>query len=140
MAVLTALFGFHFASAQEKNIAFEQLPAEAQVFVKNHFPNLKVVSVFEDVKPNHSEYDVLFENGTEIEFSSNGDWEEVTSRANNELPASVVPPAILQHIKNQFPNTFVREIKKKRYGFEVEISNGSDLEFDKNGNFLRFDK
>lgn len=138
MVILAALFGFHFASAQEKNITFEQLPAEAQTFVKKHFSKLKVVNVFEDAKPNHTEYDVFFENGTEIEFLSNGDWEEVKSRT-NELPASVVPAAISQYIKNQFPNAFVREIKKKRYGFEVEISNGLDLEFDQNGNFLRFD-
>lgn len=139
MAILTALLGFHFASAQEKNIAFEQLPAQAKTFVKEHFSTLKVVSVFEETKPNHKEYDVIFENGTEIEFSSNGEWEEVKSRT-TELPASVIPTAILQHVKKQFPDAFIREIKTKRYGFEVEISNGMDLEFDKSGKFLRFDE
>ncbi|MDO5105444.1 PepSY-like domain-containing protein [Capnocytophaga sp.] len=136
--ILIALFGFQFVSAQERNITFEQLPAQAQTFVKKHFAAQRVVTVVEDAKPYSKEYDVYFENGTKIEFYANGDWEEVKSRA-AEVPAGIVPAAISQYVKAQYPNAFVQEIKKKHYGYEIEISNGLDLEFDKTGKFLRID-
>jgi len=33
----------------------------------------------------------------------------------------------------------IKEIKKKRTGYEVELSNGLDLEFNSKGKFLRMD-
>ena len=70
-----ALFAVSFASAQnDRVISFEQLPAKAQSFIKQHFSSSDVVSVLKDNEYlKKKEYTVYLNNGTEIEFYSNGD-------------------------------------------------------------------
>lgn len=136
-----ALLGMNFVSAQnDKTISFNALPAKSQSFIREYFSESNVASVWEDtdylVK---KEYTVVLNDGTEIEFLSTGDWEEVKSRT-NEVPSKIIPNGIYQHVTKNFPNTFVKEIKKKKYGYEVELSNGLDLEFNKSGKFLRIDE
>ena len=137
--IFVAVFMTNCAIAQDKMITFAELPAKAQTFIKTHFDEKEVAGVYEDTEYMvQKEYSVYLNDGTELEFFSNGDWEEVKTRT-GQVPDKIIPSAILQHIQRQFPNTFVKEIKKKRYGYEVEISNGLDLEFNKNGKFLRID-
>ncbi|MDO4228546.1 MAG: PepSY-like domain-containing protein [Capnocytophaga sp.] len=139
MAVLVTLFGVQFANAQNNVIAFETLPAKAQSFVKEHFSVQEISGVYEDVEHlQQKEYSVYFNDGTEIEFFSNGDWEEVKSRK-GQVPDKIVPTEIAQYVKKQYSQTQIKDIKKKRIGYEVELSNGLDLEFNKKGQFLRID-
>lgn len=135
-----ALFAVSFASAQnDRVISFEQLPAKAQSFIKQHFSSSDVVSVLEDNEYlKKKEYTVYLNNGTEIEFYSNGDWEEVKSRT-EKLPEAIIPNRIAQHVKKNFPNVFIKELKKRRQGYEIELSNGLDLIFNKAGKFVRVD-
>lgn len=138
--LLVALFSLTFASAQDDRfISFNQLPAKAQSFIKEYFSEENIASVWVDtdylVK---KEYTVVFNDGSEVEFYSNGDWEEVKSRT-SEVPARIIPSGVAQHVQRNFPNTFVKEIKKRKYGYEVELSNGLDLEFNRAGKFLRID-
>lgn len=139
VGVCIAIFMTNCAVAQDKVITFAELPAKAQTFIKTYFDQKEVASVYEDTEYMvQKEYSVYLNDGTELEFFSNGDWEEVKTRT-GQVPDKIIPSAITQHIQKQFPSTFVKEIKKKRYGYEVEISNGLDLEFNKNGKFLRID-
>ena len=115
------------------------MPAKAQSFIKQHFSSSDVVSVLEDNEYlKKKEYTVYLNNGTEIEFYSNGDWEEVKSRT-EKLPEAIIPNRIAQHVKKNFPNVFIKELKKRRQGYEIELSNGLDLIFNKAGKFVRVD-
>ncbi len=136
-ALLTLLIA-EVATAQEQVITFAELPAKAQTFVKDYFSQNQATSVYKDTEFLSAEYNVYFDNGTEIEFDDKGEWKEVKSRTEG-VPSNIIPTGISQHVQKQFPNTFVKEIKKKRYGYEVEISNGLDLEFNTKGQFLRID-
>jgi len=42
-------------------------------------------------------------------------------------------------VRKSFPNTAIKKIEKKRFGYDVELINGLDLEFDSKGNFKRID-
>ncbi|CEN50951.1 conserved hypothetical protein [Capnocytophaga canimorsus] len=55
------------------------------------------------------------------------------------MPTEIIPQSISQYVQKNFPNVFVKEIKKRRSGYDVEISNGLDLEFNKQGKFIRID-
>ncbi len=55
------------------------------------------------------------------------------------VPEGIVPAAIKTYIKTKHINKFVIEIKKERKEYEVELNNGIDIVFDKNGNFKRYD-
>ncbi|MDO4782398.1 MAG: PepSY-like domain-containing protein [Capnocytophaga felis] len=138
--LLVALFSVTFASAQnDKLISFNQLPAKAQSFIKEHFSEGNIASVWVDADYLlKKEYTVIFNDGSEVEFYSNGDWEEVKSRT-GEIPAKIIPAGIARYVQKNFPNTFVKEIKKRRHGYEIELSNGLDLDFNRAGKFLRID-
>ncbi|WP_369695841.1 PepSY-like domain-containing protein [uncultured Duncaniella sp.] len=48
-------------------------------------------------------------------------------------------PAIATYVKQNHKGSRIIGIEKKRNGYEIELSNDLDLEFDKQGNFIRFD-
>ena len=125
--------------AADKVITFTELPQKAQAFVKKHFSQKDVILVKMDTKFLVSkEYEVKFNNGTEVEFDSDGEWKKIDMK-NNRVPAEAIPMKITEYVQRSFPNTFIKEIKKNRNKIEVEISNGLELEFTKEGDFKRID-
>ena len=125
-------------SAKDTPITFEQLPAKAQAFVKQHFKVNDIASVWKDDDFHDQDYKVYFNDGTQIEFYSNGDWEEVKTRT-QAVPAKLIPNGIAQYVKKTYPQTDIYKIQTTRYGYEVELANGLDLEFNAKGQFLRID-
>ncbi|GJH41762.1 hypothetical protein RCZ04_23120 [Capnocytophaga sp. HP1101] len=125
-------------SAKDTPITFAQLPAKAQTFVKQHFKVEDIASVWKDDDIHDKDYKVHFNDGTEIEFYANGDWEEVKSRT-QAIPAKIIPNGIAYYVSKTYPQTNIYKIQKKRYGYEVELTNGLDLEFNAKGQFLRID-
>ncbi len=137
--VVTVLFAMNFATAKEQQIQFSELPQKAQTFVKTHFSQGEVASVWKDTEYLIVEdYTVVLNNGTEIEFYPSGEWKEVKARG-TQIPAKIIPGSISQYVSQQFSGNNIKKISKKRYGYEVELTGGTDLEFDKNGKFLRID-
>ena len=139
VTVVTVLFAVNFAAAKDVQIKFSELPQKAQTFVKTHFSESDVASVWKDTEMLLVEdYTVVFNNGTEIEFYPSGEWKEVKSRG-TEIPAKIIPSGIAQYVSQNFNGHPIKKISKKRYGYEVELSGGTDLEFSQNGKFLRID-
>lgn len=114
------------------------LPATAQQFIAKHHGKAKVSHVQRDREEGQRTYEVYFENGDYIEFNAQGQWLEVKSR-NNEVPASILPAAMAQHLKAQHPNVRVVKIERERRQLVVELANGLELIYDRNGNFKRYD-
>ncbi|MDO4229153.1 MAG: PepSY-like domain-containing protein [Capnocytophaga sp.] len=139
IAVVGALFLGQSAMAQaDRQVQFSELPKNAQSFVKQHFANQNIASTWYDADPSDQDYKVHFDNGDEIEFFTNGEWEEVKSR-NGKVPNAIIPNGIANYVKQNYTSTEIYKIQKKRYGYEVELSNGMDLEFNQKGEFLRID-
>lgn len=137
---MTALVGMSFSAfAQKKVLEFAQLPKTAQTFVNSHF-NKQPVSLVTSEKETLSpiEYKVVLQNGTEIEFDQKGNWTEVDGNK-TAIPEKIIPAAILAHVKKSFPNNGITQISKERRGYDVELSNGLDLDFDLQGKFLKID-
>lgn len=127
------------ASANEKVIPFSKLPAKAQTFVKTYFKQSDVAAVTLDTEYFiQKEYAVIFKDGSKVEFDGNGAWESIDMKT-SAVPATLIPQAIQRHVQKSFPDTFVQEIKQTRATYEVEISNGLDLEFSRQGEFLKVD-
>lgn len=125
-------------SAQDKMISFEELPASVKTFVSNHFSKENVASVVLDRGLISDEYSIFMNDGTQVEFDSKGQWTEMKSSA-NEVLKKFIPAKISDYISQKYPSVLIKEIKNKRNNFEVELSNGLDLVFDKKGQFLRFE-
>ena len=110
-------------------VPVSQLPAAARTFVQKNFPGKKIMFAQKD-NIFSSTYETHLDNGAEIEFYRNGDWNKVDCH-HSAVPASIVPAVIANYVKANFPGTFVTKIDKERYGYEVELSNDLELKFNK---------
>ncbi|WP_315599070.1 PepSY-like domain-containing protein [Porphyromonas endodontalis] len=56
------------------------------------------------------------------------------------VPKKIVPNAISNYVAKNFPGTSIRQIEKRRRGgYQVELSNGLELKFDSSLKFVRMD-
>lgn len=136
-----ALFaaGAAFASARaDKPIAVGELPAAAQQFIKTHFASSDVLYAKVDDDLFDNDYKVVFADGVSVEFAGNGEWKEVQTRR-GEVPAAIVPQAIRERVASQFPAARIESIDRDRRGFDVELSNGLELKFDRKFNLVEID-
>ena len=129
--VVFSLLAFGVATAQDEGLVpISTLPASAQSFIKQHFSASSIVSVWQDTEKGEVEdYTVLF---------ADGNWKEVKSR-NGQVSPKIVPTKITKYVHKNYPNVIVKEIKKERTKYEVDLSNGVELIFNLNGKFLKID-
>ena len=123
----------------DKSITREELPQRAQMFLTRHFEFADVLyAKAERGMGVVTSYDVVLEGNVKVEFNRSGDWTSVDCER-GQVPDSVLPQSILDYVKNRFSKAYVVEIERDRMGYEVKLSNDLDLDFDKNGQFLRVD-
>lgn len=137
LLTLLILTTVSLSSAQEKKITTAQLPSTAQNFIKQNFKGATVTSAKLDKEMFDTDYDATLSNGVRINFDSKGNWDEIESR--NGLPSSVIPKAISSYVAANFKGQNIVQIDKKIAGYDIELSNGTELEFDTAGKFLRID-
>jgi hypothetical protein len=140
LLILITLFNAFALQAEDAHriITFEELPIKAQEFVTTYFSSQTIRFVRMEIEVTKTEYTVRFENGMEIEFNSNGDWEEVESHSEC-LPSGFLSEMILNFLNKNHPNYCLNEIARDRHKIEVELANGLEIVFNKSGEFLRYD-
>lgn len=115
------------------------LPKAAQtVIAKNFKAKVSVVKIDKDFG-RISEYEAILTDGTEISFDRDGNWENVEVGNNSSVPAAFVPEAIRRYVAANQSGQRIVGIDKERHGYDVELSNGVEMKFDKAGTFLRYD-
>ena len=127
------------ASADNDRIVpYENLPAKAQEFVKKYFPSEKVSYVKEEADFMELSYEVVFAQGTKVEFTGQGEWKEVDCRYST-LNEELVPEQIRAYVKQNFPDTKFVKIEKGYRDYEVKLTNRLELTFDMNFNLVDID-
>ena len=119
------------ASADDKPITFEQLPAKAQQFIKTNFPQEKIAFTSLDRDIFGDTYDVLFASGTKLEFTDKGEWKEIECKYST-VDEKFIPEQIRKYVTDTYPGTKYVKIEKGKNGYEVELTNGLELTFDRN--------
>jgi hypothetical protein len=125
-----------FTALQAQDLKLSELPAPVQSFLKKHFK-----SAFKEAKKDKGlanvTYDVTLMDGTEIEFSSTGEWREVEGNG-KAIPTSFMAGGISSYVKTNYPKTAITKIALEIMGgYAVNLSNGKELEFNKKGEFLK---
>ncbi len=139
LLALVALVSVPSAVAGDRPITFERLPQAAQQFVKKHFASYQISIVKLDEELLEKSYDIIFTDGTKIEFDRKGNWQDIDSK-HSAVPASVIPAQIANYLSKHHPNEQVRQIERtRRRGYQVELSSGADLVFDSKYRFVGFD-
>lgn len=130
--VLTGIFMLVLQARadNDKPITVGQLPATARQIVKKHFAGKKVAMAKMETGFLEKSYEVVFTNGDKIEFDRNGSWTEVVSKGN--VPAALVPAAIRNYLKQNYPGQSVVKIEKDGRDYEVKLSGGLEITFNKN--------
>ena len=114
------------------------LPEPITAFLSQHFPDATVALVETDAEHGGLEYDVTLNDGTEVDFDTRNQWESVDCKV-KPVPAALVPNQIAAYVKTNYNAAAITKIDNKRYGYEVELSNGLDLKFDNTGRFVGID-
>ncbi|GIM52599.1 hypothetical protein CAPN004_16290 [Capnocytophaga cynodegmi] len=127
-------------NAQESVVTQNELPQEAQSFIKKHFSQYTLDYIILDKEYFSSDdYTVRFSEGLKIEFNEKGEWTEIDGNY-TEIPTEFISKNITSYVKAKFANTRIVKIEKGFFGTqEVKLSNGLELEFDSKGNFKRVD-
>ena len=134
IVIIIAVFSLGVITAKADNdrvIAKENLPVKAQQFINVHFAGNKVSYVKEERDFFERSYEIVFADGSKVEFGRSGDWVDVDCRYTS-VPSAIVPDAIKAYVKEHFPEVQITEIERKRSNYEVKLSNKLELVFDKN--------
>jgi len=67
-------------------------------------------------------YEVHLTDGTEINFTSKGDWDKVDCQF-KAVPAALVPAPIAAYVQANFQGTPIVKIDKERCGYDIELPN-----------------
>lgn len=126
------------AQSQAPAAVPQALPEAINAFVQQYFAGATIVNVETDSEYGGIEYDVILNDGTEIDFDRNNQWDNVNCHT-KAVPAALVPQAITNYVKSNYQALPITKIDKDAYGYEIELSNGMDLKFDTAGRFLGID-
>ncbi|WP_165043436.1 PepSY-like domain-containing protein [Dysgonomonas sp. ZJ709] len=123
----------------DRIISLKELPAISQAFLEKHFPEQTVTLAEKD----DDGYEVVLNNKFKIDFSLSGDWDDINGYG-QAIPKSILellPTGIVSHVETNYPaETFITEINKETYGFEIELSNKLELKFKSDGTYIGIDK
>lgn len=119
--------------------AAQSVPQEVNDFVQKYFPGTSIMRVETDNDHGGVEYDVILSDGTEIDFDANNLWDNVDCHT-KAVPAALVPEAIASYVKAKHQSLDITKIDKELAGYDIELSNGLDLKFNKSGQFMGGDK
>lgn len=112
---------------------------EINTFVDTYFPQTTI----KRVKLDGNEYEVKLYDNTEIEFNLSFEWKNIdceNSQIYGMVPTEIVPAQITAYVTASFPNQHIDQIEKKHNGgWEIELSNGIEIEFDANFNVTEID-
>lgn len=111
-------------------------------FVKTYFPDTEVIANIKD----GLDCDVTLSDYTQIGFDGNLfgklEWDEVDCRhasANTAIPAALVPTEIANYVNRIHGSQSIVKIAKDNRSWDIELSNGIEIEFDRRFNVVDFD-
>lgn len=119
-------------------ISYSQLPHKAQSFLTTYFPDAKISLARKEIDVLELNYDVIFTDGSKVEFDRKGDWTEVDCVA-NPLPDGIVPTAITKVTKERYPAAKVTKIERDHREYEVKLNNRVELTFNKSMQLIDID-
>ena len=126
-------------ACSDKPVAVEQLPQPVKAFIQQHFPGQAITYAEKDVELTGSKYDVVLADGTRVDFDTDNVWDKIECTMASPVPTAVIPAPIVAHIQTNFPDAMILKIDKDHDGYEVELANGLELKFNKQGVLTEMD-
>ncbi|EDP6564741.1 hypothetical protein FVY30_08960 [Campylobacter jejuni] len=125
---LLALLGTTVLLAKDMVVPASELPNNAKEFISKNFKTAQIGLVKKDI----DSYDVILNDGTEIDFMINGEWKEVDGKY-KALPHTILPNVMK---KVSTPNAQILEVDKEINGYKFKFNNNMEVYTDMQGNIL----
>jgi len=126
-------------ASNDKPIQITEMPQQAQKFIKSYFPTHSVAMAKMETDFLSKSYDVIFTNGDKVEFDKKGRWTHIDCE-HSVVPSGVVPLSIKEYVQKQYPSAKILKLElTDRKGYDVELSNDVEIEFDKKFNVIDID-
>ena len=126
-------------ACSDKPVTAEQLPEPVKTFIQQTFPGQTISYAEKDVEVMGTKYDVVLADGTRVDFDTDGVWDKIECTMENPVPTALIPEPIVAHIQANFPDAMILKIDKEHNGYEVELANGLELKFNKQGVLTEMD-
>ena len=126
-------------ACSDKPVTAEQLPEPVKTFVQQAFPGQTIIYAEKDQELTGAKYDVVLNDGTRVEFNTDDEWDKIECPMTNPVPTALIPEPIVAHIQANFPDAMILKIDKEHDGYEVELANGLELKFNKQGVLTEMD-
>src|SRR5690606_13087180 len=111
------------------------LPQNAQDFITDNFGSETVKTADKEDKwfswDKNEMYEVHLSNGVKIDFNKQGEATEIDSRKDAPIPESALPESITSYVSENYSGQSITSWEMDNDEHEVELSDGTDLEFDK---------
>lgn len=126
------------SAGNDKPISVTTLPTKAQILLTNYFGNQKVALATIESGVVNKSYDVVLHNGTKLEFNKKGELTEIDCKQ-GVVPVKLIPLSIKNYLQNNYPGQSVKKLEIKKKEYEVELSTGIDLTFNKHFQLIDID-
>ena len=123
----------------DKPVLPAQLPAPIQTFVQQYFPGQTITFAQKDLELTGWKYEIFLADGTHIDFDTDDMWDKIECPLTNPVPTALIPPPVATTIQANYPDAMITKIDKERNGFEVDLANGLELKFNKQGAIVDMD-
>ena len=140
--VIVSAFCALFSVGMSAQGSTNNLPGTAQDFINQYFSELSVLEVDESSNWQiwqDDKYEVKFSNGIELDFDENGNLIEIDSQNKEAIPISALPSSISSYLQVNHANAQVIGWERQDKKQEVELTDGTELEFDSQGSFRKVD-
>ncbi len=135
--------GKTIAASQSEEV--ESYPAAIDDYVAENYPNETIIKVEEET---HDETEIVYEvkltSGIELVFDEAGMFlysdEDFDDEEEDEIDPSALPQNIIDYIFSNYAEPVIVEAEMEDEGYEVELSDGTELLFDIDGNFIAEDQ
>ena len=140
MIAICCMMSFNIVAnaGNDKPINVNELPAKAQTLLSKHFKGQKVMLATIESGVVSRSYDVVLRNGTKLEFDKKGNLTEIDCKQ-GIVPSQLIPQPIKNYLKENYRGEAVRKIEWNKKEYEVELTNGSDLTFNKHFQLIDID-
>lgn len=131
--VLVLCLGGLLVSCNEVQKSNNDLPTEANSFMNAHFKETPIIQI--NTTSKKMDYETVLENGTEINYNSMGEWEEINFKW-NPIPQSFLselPKKIINFIEENYPDETIHKIERKHFGrkdliYRIQFHKPNDIE------------
>ena len=119
-------------------ITVSQLPKAARTTLTKYFKNVKVNTANKERDDQSYKYHAYLKNGAKVKFDGNGKWTEVEAKG-SQVPNAIVPSKILSYVKKNYKGQKIIQIERDSEGYEVELSNCTELHFNNKYQMVKAD-